>query len=908
MKAPILTLFALVAFCSLYSQQWTELNPSDNLFNNTIFATIADKNGNVYAAGHFTDSVDQYDVMVLANGSWKRLGAGGTTLWANNTIYSLSLDSSGNLYAGGSFTDLTGNYYVAKWNGSQWSELGTGPTALQASGQVFCVATDKNGDVFAGGEFSDAGGNYYISEWKSNSWTQLGTGAQALGANSLIYAILPDASGNVYVAGHFTNASGKYYVAKWNGSGWSETGSGAGALNANGFISSLAMDAAGNIYAAGDFTDAQGNQYVAKWDGSNWTELGAGVAALQANGTINSILFDAAGRLNAAGWFTDNTGYSIARWTGSGWTETPTGGGVWPADQHINSLAADQAGNLYAGGDFTDINGDRFVAELSGTTWTEPGYHGSNFPVQQGNGLTAATVDTAGHVFVIRGDKDGAGIPIVEEWNGAGWIMLPTNIPTGYASLTGLSADSSGNVYACGSFGAAPGVAEWNGNGWTMLPGTAGGLTINSISHIATDKKGNVYISGSFIQNGNSWSLARWDGTSWNGFGTQEIFYDFVVDSSGTIYGANADFTNTGYNVYRVIANTSTRIGGTGPYTLNANNWVKAMTLDASGDLYVGGGYTDLNDDIYVAKWDGNSWTTLGTGPTAMPATGAVNALTFDKVGNLYAAGNLLKNSNIYIGKWDGQSWSEISNGPPFVGQNTIDFLNRDGQGIVYAGGGFVGSEGGGLYFYSYKDGDAAKPPPVCNSQARVKLDANQTTISNQGGPVVITATVISGEGANTTFEFATDLGFNTLLSGPSADSILSIAASDLSVGASVIYVKMQTIGSCNTMLTDIDSITITRNLVAPAGLIDADYPNTPIISSPNPFDKLITVSGLNASKNYTLSLYNGNGLKVAEMSVSGQTKANFSTLTVSQGLYALKVYDNTKKRKIGTVELMKVQ
>jgi len=903
MKFFTLTLSAFLFVSAVCAQQWTELNPTDNLFNNNILTTVVDKTGKIYAAGQFTDTSNSYTVKTLVNGTWVPVGAPSNMLEANGNIYALAVDSSGNVYAAGAFTNSSGNYYVAKWNGSIWSTAGNGNTDINTTGQVFALATDNAGNLYAGGELVDASGNYYIAKWDGQLWTQLGTGNNGLNANGLIYSILPDPSGNIYTGGHFTNPAGNYYIANWNGTSWGELGT--GLLKANSYISTLARDAAGNIYTAGDFTDSTSKQYVAMWDGNSWAALGTGNSALAANGTINSIAFDASSRLNAAGRFSDNNGlYYVAQWSGTGWSEIPGNSGVWPANSYISSLGADHAGRLYVAGDFRDVNNDRYVAVLSGGTWSEPGLAGSKFPVQA-NPMHVVATDTAGHVFAVLGDMDGAGIPITEMWDGHTWNRVNNTVPGGFASLTGLAPDSSGNMYACGNFAGNNGIAKWNGSGWSVLPGQSAQLTFSSINHIGTDKKGNVYISGSFSQNGISGSMAKWDGNTWQVFANDPIFY-FIVDSAGTIYAANEDFSNTGFNVLQIKGNTAVRIGGSGFNQLNANSWVQAMTMDKAGNLYAAGGFTDSTGNTYVAKWNGTNWAALGAGTTALNATGTGYGLDFDNAGNLYVSGSIMLHNATYLAKWDGHSWTAVSNGPEFWYQNSIDFMSRDGRGNIYAGGQFNGSQNSGNYIYSYTSaGPAVQPVIPCRDTAvTLTLGANETTVTNQSGTVLVTANTI-GTGTNTHILFSKTRDFSSLL--PASDSIVSLEPATLQTGTNTIYVKLTTTGACGTLLTATDSITIVKT-PASGGLIDIDFPNTPIIPYPNPFSQFIDISGLQLGKSYSVSLFNGLGEKVRAVVVTGQGSVQVDAASLQPGIYMLVIYDNTKGRKIGTISLLKVQ
>lgn len=898
MNPRILTLAILLLSGALHAQWWTQLNPPANLFNNIIFSVVADKTGKLYAAGGCTDSAGENAIAVLNNGGWSELGVGANTLHAKGNIYALAFDPSGNLYSAGAFTDATGHYYVAKWNGSDWSETGPASAAQNFTGQIFSLAADKIGNIYAGGEMIDSVGNYYVSKFDGTRWQPLGSGLQSLRANGIIYAVLADASGNIYAAGQFTNAAGKWYVAKWDGGSWSELGTGADALNANGSINSLATDAGGNIYAAGDFKDGSGNQYVAKWDGSGWSALGTGAASLAANETINTILTDATGHLYAACMLSNSAGSRVvSQWSGSSWSVVTAAQGLSQFNNAILSLAADPAGNLYVAGNFTNQRGDRYVARDSAGIWTEPGLVGGKIP-DQPNPMRAMAVDTGGHIFASLGIGSPSDVSVVVRWTGKAWVTLPDTANGGSATITGLAGDSLGNMYACGSFGASPGVAKWDGTGWTMIPSASGRLTINSVNHVATDKKGNVYISGSFVQNGYLYNLAKWNGSVWTAFVNADIF-NFIVDPGGTIYAAYADYSNSGYNVLKIEGNTVTDIGLTGSQlrALNATNWIQALAMDGSGNLYAAGSLSDGNNNVFVSKWDGANWTVLGTDTNAFAAVGAINAMAFDGNGNLFAGGNLIKHSQTYIGKWNGSSWSTVGDATDFWSQLDLGFLARDGRGNIYAD---VANN-----VYKYIDGQSPTPTLTCSDTARIRLSANKNTVTDQSTTVEIDAGGIPDDGTTTWWiEFAGDRDFINVLSAPSANSVLTLSPGSLVTGPNTIFAKMQTLDKCNQTNLSIDSITITKTTAG--GMVDPDFPNSPIGSYPNPVKDKVHVSGLSATKSYTIQIYNNQGVQVSQVTVHGQTEVNINSVSLQSGVYWLQVYDNSRNKKIGITMLLK--
>lgn len=892
MKSFLLIVATVLAASPTFAQSWTALNPHDDLFSGTIFTITADRTGEVYAAGKAADGSNQYVVSVLSNGRWTPLG-GAQSLKANGIIYTLAVDSAGNVYAGGMFTDSTGNYFIAKWDGSRWTELGAGTAKYHPNGIVFSLAADKAGNVYAAGELTDALGAYYVWKWDGAQWSELGAGAQALAANGVIYNVIPDGAGNVYAAGMFTDAGGAYYIAKWNGSGWAETPG----LNANGAISTLARDGAGDIYAAGDFKDASGHQYVARWDGGSWSEVGTGAAALGANGTINTIFVDQNGRLDVAGYCTDavSGAFAIWQWSGSAWAELAPG--PLPANQHINTLTADNSGNMYVAGDFTDQGGDRFVAEISGGSWSEPGFSG--YKLNTGlNGITSMAVDTAGHVIVVLGNTDAGGKPEVYRWNGQGWDPAMTIAGEGQnePQMMGLAPDSLGNIYGYGGFPDGYGVAKWSDSGWIELPLPPGPQTYSSIGGIATDKKGNVYLSGP--------QMYRWDGSSWSSYGNVfQTFYYFVVDTTGVIYGAYPDDNWDTYNVIRVNTDgTQTSLGG-GPalHPLNANTWVHAMAFDAAGNLYAGGNFPDSSGNSYVAKWNGQKWAKLGTGE-AGPAfgDGKITGIVFDNRGNLYASCQLLGSDGTVIGKWDGSSWTTFVNSNETGDMySAVVFLARDRQGMLFA------ADQSNVLVY---DPPASVAPPVlCDSVAAVGLKASADTVA-AGGTVVLTASVQAGRGTATTFLFAKDRGFLQTLAAASADSVVTIVGADLVTGRNSFYVKMQTTNNCDSVLTAVDSLTIVQP--ATTGTTDTTGTGTDsarIKAGPNPFGSSFVVMGLDASKSYSILLANSQGVRVYAAQVTGQTTMPVEGLTLKQGVYWLEVYDQSTGKRVRKTELLKV-
>ncbi|MBZ0151430.1 MAG: hypothetical protein K8J09_07845, partial [Planctomycetes bacterium] len=243
--------------------------------------------------------------------TWSTLGSG-----TNNTVNALTARPNGDLIAAGLFTNaggVIGVNRIARWNGSNWVAM----TSMNNS--AYALATLSNGDVVVGGDFTYASGTFLrIAKWNGSTWSGLGSGA-----NGRVSTLLALPNGNLIAGGAFTAIGGisANRVAIWNGTSWSALGSGM-----NNEVSALAVMPGGDIVAGGLFTTAGGASanYVARWDGMSWSALGTGV-----NSTARSLTTMPNGNLLVGGTFAVAGGvaaYRLASWDGSTWSAPP----AWP--------------------------------------------------------------------------------------------------------------------------------------------------------------------------------------------------------------------------------------------------------------------------------------------------------------------------------------------------------------------------------------------------------------------------------------------------------------------------------------------------------------------------------------------------------------------------------------------------
>lgn len=185
-----------------------------------------------------------------------------------------------------------------------------------------------------------------------------------------------------------------------------------------------------------------------------------------------------------------------------------------------------------------------------------------------------------------------------------------------------------------------------------------------------------------------------------------------------------------------------------------------------------------------------------------------------------------------------------------------------------------------------------------------VKLSSNLSTVINFSEPVIITATDLGGGGSNPDYTFAKDRNFSTVLQSESTDNTLDLLPETLDVGVNWIFVRMTTSDTCYTGQTATDSIQVVRNAVN--GLIDPDYPNSPILVYPNPFSNAILLTGLSSAKMYEITIYNASSQVVDRQRLAGAVTITLNEASLAGGDYWIDIYDATRNRRIGSINIIK--
>ncbi|MBI5030659.1 MAG: hypothetical protein HZB51_09035 [Chloroflexi bacterium] len=658
---------------------------------------IAASGSNIYVGGQFQDVNNNGTVLTAADyvarwdgTRWWALGSNGAGNGSiTNPVYAIAIFWT-DVYVGGAFYDVNNNGtvltaadFIAKWNGTTWSALssnGAGHGSLSYTVHAIAVGGTS---LYVGGQFQNVNNNGtvlptadFIARWDGTNWSALGSNGAGNGAvpGGAVTAIAANAT-TVYIGGDFWdvgNTAGDR-IAKWDGSTWSALGSdGAGDGSLNNTVYAIAISGS-NVYAGGWFENVNNNgtllsaaTYFATWNGSVWSAP----AATTLNGSLSNY-FNMNPYVNAIAVSGTNV------YVGGYFVDVQNGATALPAADYVarwdaltgnwNTLGSDGAGN-------GSLNGMVFSLAVSGSNV----YVGGIFTNVNNNGTLLNAADYVAKYDTLTGNWSALGS------NGAGDGSLNSGV---YAIAV-----SGSNVYVGGAFQnvnnkgtvltAADFIARWDtssGNWFSLLGDGISNGSLNMPVRAIAASGSIVYVGGDFVNVNNGGTvlnaadhIAIWDAlaSNWSALGSNGAgdgslngsrVYAIAVSASNLYVGG--DFTNVNnngifLNAADYIAKWDTLTGNWSALSQNGagngalNGEVRAISITGS-DLYVGGGFTDVNDRgnalptaDYVAKWDGTNWSALGGNGAGNGAlNGWVNALAMNG-SKLYAGGGFSNVNN----------------------------------------------------------------------------------------------------------------------------------------------------------------------------------------------------------------------------------------------------------------------
>ena len=127
-----------------------------------------------------------------------------------------------------------------------------------------------------------------------------------------------------------------------------------------------------------------------------------------------------------------------------------------------------------------------------------------------------------------------------------------------------------------------------------------------------------------------------------------------------------------------------------GQTTNGFNGAVKAMAVDLSENIYVGGSFT--SPFKYLAMWNGTAWTGVNGG-----LNGVCNAIAIDSSDVVYIGGDFTDAGGVPVNNivmWDGSNFFNLNGGLTLGIATVCNTIAIDSSNIVYVGGDFTDAGG----------------------------------------------------------------------------------------------------------------------------------------------------------------------------------------------------------------------
>ena len=430
-------------------------------------------------------------------------------------------------------------------------------------------------------------------------------------------------------------------------------------------LAGLAIDAAGNIYTASN---------VGPDNPGGIRELSNGVLNTVATGLfgISGLVVDSTGTLYAtqARYPSPGAFYKIA----NGTTTTLLGADDSGPLGDPAGLSIDGSGNVYIADDLTDTISEytsRGLATVAGNG--SAGYYGDGGPATSAQLLSpqGLATDTAGNLYIpdfsshVREVSNGIINTVAgSRFFGFGGDGGPATAANLY-NPTSVAVDSGGNLYIADTANQC--VRKVSNGVITTFAGRGSGINgfgdggpataafFASVSGIAVDSAGNVYVSDSAagrvrrISNGIITTVAGNGNRGFSGDGglaTSALLWqpaDLAVDSAGNLYindTANRRIRKVSNGVITTFAGTgsATSSGDGGPATSAGLGGVGGLAVDSAGNVYLSdrGHIREISNGIVASIAGTGQAGYSGENIDALQAPINPGALAVDLAGNIY--------------------------------------------------------------------------------------------------------------------------------------------------------------------------------------------------------------------------------------------------------------------------------
>jgi hypothetical protein len=465
----------------------------------------------------------------------------------------------------------------------------------------------------------------------------------------------------------------------WDGVQWSTVAGPQGNI----FLYDVEAVSHDDVWAAGS------PSLIQRWDGGQWSIIshpappgpGTGFSDVEAL-TAQDVWV--VGSYNEAG----QGRTLIEHWNGQSWSIVPSPN-VGAGGNGLSSITAIAPDDIWAVGTYyQSTRYNTLIMHWDGTAWSvvpSPSPSPSRTSILTGvTAISSGDVWAVGHYYI-----DSAYRTLTLHWDGQAWTQVASpNVGAGDNYLYGVAAISSGNVWAVGFRGSQPLTIHWDGTQWAEVQVPVFGGSLNTLQAVAVVPSGPTDL----------WAVGSQDATP--AHRTLTLRFDpncATVTPTPTPTGTPPTATPT---QTPVCGAAWTIVSSPDP---GAFQYLNGVAANNTNDVWMVGSYNYPGPNTtLVLHWDGRSLTRVPA-PTVEESNSYLNAVTAISTTDVWAVGT--GGSGPVALHWDGWGWALVSVPAPGSGSHALNGVDAIGAGDVWAVGEYYTGSGLGTFIVHW-DGE----------------------------------------------------------------------------------------------------------------------------------------------------------------------------------------------------------
>jgi hypothetical protein len=289
--------------------------------------------------------------------------------------------------------------------------------------------------------------------------------------------------------------------------------------------------------------------------------------------------------------------------------------------------------------------------------------------------------------------------PLAEHFNGTSWSVVPAAaLPSGdYAQLYGVTAVSSNNVWAVGTFwnvsSSTPNtlIEHWDGNKWNLVssPTPAVGGSLRTVTAVSAN---DIWAGGT---NGGANLIEHYDGTAWSIVAAptpqrQSSIASISAISSTDIWAVGAGGKYASGEALHYNGTAWSIVATPQPFFQGALTSVVALAPNNVWAVGLGQPRTLPSGLVTVIEhWDGTSWAIPSPSVAPSVTSNILTGVAAVSATDIWAVGYYTNSTGTHTltEHWDGTSWSIIPSPDGTGGASILSGVAATSTGTIVAVG-----------------------------------------------------------------------------------------------------------------------------------------------------------------------------------------------------------------------------